>query len=272
MRLALTGASGFVGGFLAEGLRARGHRVTTLGRRGADLPFALGGTVPDLSGHDALIHAALEHVPGAYRGGEGDDPDRFVAANRDGSIALFEAARAAGLGRIVFLSSRAVYGPQPAGVALTEATPARPDTLYGEVKLDCERWLADCGVPAVSVRATGIYGPVPGHKWERLFADYLAGRPVAPRVGTELHGEDMAAAVALLLSEGAGVYNASDLLLDRRELLALVQARTGCPHPLPARADARGFNVMDTTRLEALGWRPGGWERLERTVDWWFRG
>lgn len=270
MKLALTGAGGLVGGFLADGLRARGHAITTLGRRGADLPFALGGPAPDFSGHDALIHAALDHVPGAYRGGEGDDPERFVARNRDGSIALLKAARAAGVGRIVFLSSRAVYGPQPPGAVLSEGTPPRPDTLYGEVKLACERWLEGCGVPAVSLRATGVYGPGPGHKWDGLFADYLAGRPIAPRVGTEVHGADLAAAVALVLSAGDGVYNVSDLLLDRRDLLALVQARTGCPHPLPARADAAAFNPMDTTRLRALGWEPGGLARLERTVAEWF--
>ena len=46
-----------------------------------------------------LVHAALEHVPGRYRGGEGDDPPRFWQLNVDGSVALLAAAREAGVAR-----------------------------------------------------------------------------------------------------------------------------------------------------------------------------
>ncbi len=230
-------------------------------------------------GVDGFVHAAFHHVPGKFRGGEGDDPETFRRLNVDGSLALFAAARKAGVERAVFLSSRAVYGTQPPGAMLTEETEPHPDTLYGEVKLDVERELAamadDAFLP-VSLRVTGIYGPAgPGraHKWAGLFADYESGKTIAPRVGTEVHGDDMAAAVRLMLEgdaeaiRAAGcLFNVSDLLLDRHDLLAEYARLTGCTRPLPERADASGYNAMDCARLKALGWTPRGRLDLQRLV------
>ncbi|MBA3323940.1 MAG: NAD-dependent epimerase/dehydratase family protein, partial [Rhodobacteraceae bacterium] len=236
MRVLLTGGSGRIGAFVAPALAAAGHAVIHLARRpplSPDwLPWDLAAPPPPLPPADALVHLAFDHEPGAYRGGEGDDPDRFLRLNRDGSIALVAAARAAGIARIVFLSSRAVYGDARPGETLRETDRPAPDTLYGAMKLDVERAVAD--IPGgVALRATGVYGLAPGateHKWTALFADYLGGQTAAPRIATELHGADLADAVLLLLAGPAPerVLNASDLTLDRHDLLAAVQARTGC--------------------------------------------
>ncbi len=143
---------------------------------------------------------------------------------------------------------------------LKESDAAEPDSLYGEVKLAAEEAL---GARGVSVRATGVYGGRP-HKWEGLFADYLRGAAVAPRVATEVHGDDLAAAIVLLLVRGeTGVFNVSDLMLDRHDLLARVQALTGSPCPLPPRFAGDPPGRMATCRLRLLGWRPGGWEKLD---------
>nr|WP_280517725.1 NAD(P)-dependent oxidoreductase [Falsirhodobacter halotolerans] len=252
----MTGGTGLVGRFLAQGLHKGGHDVTILSRTPPDLPgvrhrhYALGDT-PDIAA-DVLVHAAFHHEPGRYRGGEGTDPDGFRRANVDGSLRLF---RHFG-GRTIFLSSRAVYGDYPAGTVMSEDLPLRPDTLYGQVKAEVE------AEATVSLRATGVYGPGAGHKWEGLFADHLAGRPVVPRAATEVHGADLASAVLALLIRGQGAFNVSDLLLDRRDLLAEVSVITGCVHEPPARADAGRVNVMDCAKLKALGWAPGGWGRL----------
>ena len=263
MRIAVTGVSGLVGRFLVRGLDAAGHEIGTL-------PGWRLGQSAALEGWDALVHAAFAHVPGRYRGGEGDDPAGFIALNRDASLRLFDEARAAGVGQVVFLSSRAVYDGLPAGMPLPDGTPPAPASLYGRVKAETEAGLAALAAPdfrAMSLRATGVYGPGDGHKWRELFADYLAGRPVAPRVATELHGDDLAAALRLVLDRGAtGVFNVSDMLLDRRDLLAEVARLTGCRHELPARADAAQVSVMSCARLLALGWRPGGWDRLRASL------
>jgi UDP-glucose 4-epimerase len=255
MHVLVTGGTGAVGRFIVAGLRRAGHEVTLLGRSG-DIRWSLGEAV-NLPAADALVHAALDHVPGAFRGGEGDDPARFRALNLDGTLRLFDAA---GDARIVFLSSRAVYGDHRRGQFLKEADAAAPDSLYGEVKLAAEQALGPRGA---SLRATGVYGGRPD-KWAPLFAAYLAGEPVAPRAATEIHGDDLAAAVLHLLAAPAtGAYNASDLLLDRADLLARVRTLTGCPHPPPPRAEGPPPGVMATCRLRLLGWRPGGLSKLD---------
>lgn len=287
MRIAITGATGLVGRFVAEEALAAGDDVLSLSRGGprrgffsravTHIPFALDGPVPDLAGCDALVHLAFQHVPGRYRGGEGEDPHGFRRANLDGSRRLFDAARAAGVGRILFLSSRAVYGDYPAGTRLTEALSPRPDTLYGRVKHEAEVHLAtlhcaDCAT--ASLRATGIYGPAgmgQRHKWQDLFEDFLSGREIAPRVATELHGDDLARGVRILLDtqpEGLGGrgFNLSDLLLDRRDLLSAVAAMTGMSGRLPERSESGRVSEMDCSALRALGWTPGGLTQLYMTL------
>jgi nucleoside-diphosphate-sugar epimerase len=256
MHVLVTGGTGYVGRFVVEAARAAGHRVTLLGRRPAPdtLPWSLADTRPRLPPADALVHAALDHAPGAYRGGEGD-PARFRRLNLDGTRALFDAAPV----RIVFISSRAVYGDRRRGETLRECDPPSPDSLYGETKLAAEQALAERGV---SLRATGVYGGAP-HKWQDLFAAYLRGDPVPPRLATEVHGADLAAAVLLGLDAPPGVLNVSDLLLDRHDLLARVQALTACPHPPPPRFPGPAPGIMATDRLRALGWHPGGVPRLD---------
>ena len=270
MRVLLTGGSGAVGAFVAPALAEAGHETIHLARRppgpGAPfLPWSLADRSPDPPAADALVHLALAHAPGRYRGGEGDDPAAFLALNRDGTLALFDAARARGA-RVLLLSSRAVYGDARRGETLRETDPLAPDTLYGVLKAELE------AAANVALRATGVYGRPPDggpHKWEGLFADFRAGRPVAPRRATEIHGADLAAAILALLADPAarGPFNASDLLLDRADLLAAVAARTGCAHPPPPPAPGPSPGAMATDRLRALGWRPGGPARLAGFLD-----
>jgi nucleoside-diphosphate-sugar epimerase len=290
-RALVTGATGFAGHFVVENLLSAGYAIRAAARHKPErgffskpVEFKRFELDPDrdwrqlCADTDCLVHCAFDHVAGLYRGGEGDDPRAFRRHNLAGTIALFEAAKRAGVERAVFLSSRAVYGTHPAGVLLDEATEPRPDTLYGEVKLETERaiaTMADGRFQPVSLRATGIYGPpAPGtkHKWHDLFAGYLSGEEVSSRIGTEVHGDDLAAAVRLVLEADAKqltnaahhgdpsgfVFNVSDILVDRHDLLAAVKAQTGCPHPLPPTGDPQTFCAMDAKRLISLGWRPRG--------------
>ncbi|MBK1635617.1 NAD-dependent epimerase/dehydratase family protein [Rhodovulum adriaticum] len=285
MSLAVTGATGLVGRFFVEEALARGEPVAVLTRRApppgffsapvAHRPYTLGER-PDLAGHNTVIHCAFAHVPGRYRGGEGDDPEGFARANLDGSVALFQAARACGVQRVLFLSTRAVYGAYPPGTVLTDDMAPRPDTLYGQVKWQAEQALFAMAAPEfvpVSLRATGVYGPAgPGqrHKWADLFDDFRAGRPIAPRRGTELHGADLAEAGRLLRNAptetvSARAFNLSDILLDRRDLLALLAKAEGLSIPLPAPSDAP-VSAMDCNRMQQLGWVPGGLALLRNTL------
>lgn len=259
MRVALTGATGLVGQFVARRLLAEGHDLVALGRPspwgGAARPWRLGEPAP-LEGCGALVHCAFAHVPGRYRGGEGDDPEGFLARNLGGTLRLWD--EAAGL-RTVFLSSRAVYDGLSPGIALTEDLPLAPPSLYGRAKAEAERALHARG--GASLRATGVYGPpAPGqrHKWADLFEAFERGEAAAPAIGTEVHGDDVGGAVLLLLARGAsGPFNCSDLVLDRRDLLRAWSEASGVRGTLPPRSGAAP-GVMDTSRLRALGWAPRG--------------
>lgn len=261
MHVLVTGATGTVGRFVVPALLRAGHRVTTLGRTG-DIRWTLDAPAV-LPGADALVHLALAHAPGLFRGGEGDDPEAFRRLNLDGTLRLFDAA---GDARVVFLSSRAVYGDHRRGETLRETDLPAPDSLYGSVKLEAERALGERGA---AIRSTGIYGGRPS-KWDALFAAYARGDTIAPRIATEVHGDDVAAAVLLLLGSSAtGAFNASDLLLDRNELLSLVHAAVGGPSP-PPHAEGAPPGVPDCARLRRLGWQPGGWPKLQTTVAEYF--
>lgn len=287
----VTGGSGLVGRFIVDDLRKHGWTVTIAGRNAptaGDLPAGIGFQPLDLdpasdfsaatSGFDALVHAGFSHAAGRYRGGEGNDVRGFWDRNCLASQRLFEAARQAGIERIVFLSSRAVYGRQSPGLLLTESAPCHPDTHYGLAKYACEQHLSSLavqtGLTAASLRITGVYGmsrPGGTHKWEGLIKDYLAGRPVEPRPGTEVHGRDVAAAVRMVLTAprdtlADGIFNVSDLLLDTHDILLPVRRHLGCPHPLPERADAATYNAMETSKLGRLGWRPGGRPLFDRNM------
>lgn len=151
MKIAVTGASGYLGHFVLNGLKRAGHDVLALSRQPCSshdhVEYQL-GDAPDIAGMDAVVHCAFSHVPGKYRGGEGDDPDGFRMLNVDGSITLFQAAKAQGINRLVFLSSRAVYGPQDG--MLREDTPCAPrhplwpDQVGGR---SCLVGPCRCGVP-----------------------------------------------------------------------------------------------------------------------------
>lgn len=260
MKIALTGATGIVGGFVAPALVAAGHDVDPL-------PGFRLGDAPDLSAADALIHLALAHAPGRYRGGEGNDAAGFRRANLDGTLRLFDAAVRAGVGRIVFLSSRAVHDGHPPGLLADDLPPA-PTTIYGQVKAEAEAALATLPVIGTSLRATGVYGPGRANKWAGLFADFRAATPVQPHVATEIHGDDLAAAILRLLTaeNPPATLNAGDLILDRHDLLAQVAALTGCRHPLPPRADPAGLRVPECKGLLAMGWQPGGIGRLRHAL------
>lgn len=284
MKVLVSGGTGLVGRYIVEGLLEAGYQVIVGGRTppapdlfSRPVGFAALSLDPDIDQIEAFdnayffVHAAFDHLPGKYRGGEGDDPVRFRRLNLDGTVKLFETAKRAGTRRAIFLSSRAVYDGLSAGTALTESLVLTPDSLYGEIKLDGERALAALSGPGfvtASLRLTGVYGDLQPNKWDALFKDYLAGRPVPSRAGTEVHGRDVVAAIRLMLETETGkidgqVFNISDILTDTREILGNLPH---CPHELPPAADRRAINVMSSEKIRALGWKPGGMMLLGRTV------
>ena len=167
MRILVTGGAGYVGSISVERLLAAGHEVTVLdelstGHRasvaaGARLTigsYADNIVLRDLLRRDrieAILHCAARSLVGESMA----DPARYYRDNVAGGVVLLDAARDAGVNRIVFSSSAAVYGV-PASVPIEEDAPLLPVNPYGETKRTFEsalRWYAAAyGVRSVSLR------------------------------------------------------------------------------------------------------------------------
>jgi UDP-glucose 4-epimerase len=166
-RILVTGASGFIGRATVAALAAAGHEVRAATRRLPVPPFAPRVEVvahgdleapvdwtPLLAGIDAVIHlAGIAHV-------EGIATARYDRVNHLATVALARAAlaAAAGVERLVFMSSiRAQTGPAW-DIVLTEATEPRPTDAYGQSKLAAEKALLRSGLPATILRPVPVYG------------------------------------------------------------------------------------------------------------------
>ena len=287
MKVLVSGGTGLVGRYVVEDLLAAGYAVVVGGRNPPQAglfsrpvefrPLLLDPDLDQTAAFDDayfFVHAAFDHVAGRYRGGEGDDPARFRRLNLDGTASLLETAKRSGVRRTVFLSSRAVYDGLGDGLPLVETASLRPDSLYGEIKMLGEQVLSDLSGPGfvgASLRLTGVYGALRPNKWDGLVADYLAGIPVAPRAGSEVHGRDVGQAVRLMLETETArvsgeVFNVSDMVIDSHDLLDVVRAATQCQHALPSPADKAAVRAMATEKIRALGWKPGGESLFESTV------
>lgn len=132
----VTGAAGRLGGFLRTGLPPLGWRLRVLDR----VPFedpAAEVVIADINDPDALDTAmqgvvAVVHLAGI----PGEAPfDDICETNIRGTYQVFEAARRAGVDRVVFASSNHAVGFTPRQPLVTVETPIRPDTYYGVSKV-----------------------------------------------------------------------------------------------------------------------------------------
>jgi UDP-glucose 4-epimerase len=87
-----------------------------------------------MKGHDAIVHLAAFKAAGESM----EHPEKYALNNLNGTVNILNAATAAGIRRIVFSSSAAVYG-EPEYLPIDEQHPTRPENFYGFTKLDIER-------------------------------------------------------------------------------------------------------------------------------------
>ena len=153
MRLLVTGGLGYVGSFAARRLAADGHEVCILDdastghrRAAGSLPVVTAdcGDVPTVAGvlEHRRIEAVLHFAGLSLVGASAADPAGYYAANVGGALGLLEAMRRAGVGRIVFSSSAAVYG-SPEAQPIDESSPLAPVNPYGGSKAMVEAVLRD---------------------------------------------------------------------------------------------------------------------------------
>lgn len=165
--VAVTGASGFIGGRLAARLAGEGRAVRCLARASSDVSAleALGLPIAraDLGDARALERAldgAAAVVHCAALVSDWATTAEIEAANVAGTVNVLRAARAAGVARLVHLSTTDVLA-HPGGRAVPESgPPGRCVDLYGRTKLAAERAvLAAEGPERVVLRPATVYGP-----------------------------------------------------------------------------------------------------------------
>lgn len=172
MRLAVTGAGGFVGRALCRSLADGRLSVTACVRtgsapQGADREARIGDITDRqalavaFTGADAVVHlAGRAHV---MRDDAADPLAEYRRVNVEGTKAVCEAAAETGVRRIVFMSSVKVNGERSDGGPLTEDDPPCPEDPYGVTKMEAETALfasaAERGFEAVCLRPPLVYGP-----------------------------------------------------------------------------------------------------------------
>lgn len=147
MKIAVTGAGGFIGSALTQMLIGEGHDVLPLSRNEL--------SDPDFSSVETVIHcAALAHRTGAER----PDADTFDAVNHRLAVEVAANAKAAGVGRFVFVSTIYTIAGNP--LPLTPDMPLKPRDDYGRAKAKAEADLREInGIEIVIARPVLVYGP-----------------------------------------------------------------------------------------------------------------
>lgn len=189
MRLLITGGAGFIGSNLARACLTRGHEVVVIDDLSTgyeenlrDLDVRLvrasildaGGLSEAVSGVESIVHlAALGSVPRSIT-----DPIATHSANATGTLAVLEAARAAGVGHLVAASSSSVYGLNPA-LPKSEREWVRPMSPYAVSKLATEQYTLayqqSFGMRTLAFRFFNVYGPRQraGHAYAAVIPTFI---------------------------------------------------------------------------------------------------
>jgi len=272
LRIAVTGAGGFLGGALVRRFARAGHDVLALARRPiADLPARARAQIGDLTtlaafdgAVDATIHCAAEipaHCP---------DPTRLYEANVAACARAFAASAIAGATHVVFCSSMSAYGRIDTPVVDTSTPSIEPDA-YGRSKLEGERLLAEGarhGRPkhALALRLPGMVGAGAANNFlSQTMARILQGRPVtaanpdAP-FNNVVHADDLADFLLDWLvrpSDGfACVPLAARAPARLVDVLTRMVAAAGRSVPIEFAAGAKRPFTIATADAERLGYRP----------------
>ncbi|MEJ2758378.1 MAG: NAD-dependent epimerase/dehydratase family protein [Anaerolineales bacterium] len=172
MNFLITGAAGFLGSALANQLSREGHQVRGLDDLSTGEPQALfedvhftRGDVNDrpklwtlLQDVDCVYHLAAR----VFVAESMLYPREYNAVNVGGTVSLMEAMRDVGVGRVVFISSGAVYGDQQEQ-PVNEQMPTQPHSPYAVSKLAAEYYIntigALWGIDTAILRVFNAYGP-----------------------------------------------------------------------------------------------------------------
>jgi UDP-glucose 4-epimerase len=268
MRILVTGGAGYVGAVSVERLLDAGHDVVVLDDLStghpAAVPAAAGlveGSFGDeelvvglLAGEriDAVLHCAARSLVGeSVR-----EPERYYRANVVGGVALLEATRRAGVRRLVFSSTAAVYGI-PESSPIIEESPLRPINPYGETKRAFEgalrAYAVAHGLRSVSLRYFNVAGATESNGEDHEPETHLVPRILAAAEGRDeltIYGDDYPTPDGTAIRDYIHVADLADAHLAALEATNPADPRTGAT-PEDARAvvcnlgNGDGFSVRE---------------------------
>ncbi len=289
LNVLLIGGCGFIGSHVADSLLAAGIRIRVYDRRPEPFRVPLPGVeyvMGDLSDTaqlyeamnrmDAVVHLVSTTVPATSN----LDPVADITGNLVATVRLLETARAAGLRKLVYLSSGGTVYGIPRTDPVAESHPLQPISSYGIVKVAIENYLHMehhlHGLQYTVLRASNPYGPRQGHTGiQGIIGTHLwriaRNEPIeiwgdGSVVRDFIHVRDLAdLCVAALRSDATGCFNAGfgtgtsvrDVV---RYISQAVQSSGGDP-VMPTYKPGRSFDVprvvLDNTRARTeLGWTP----------------
>lgn len=209
MRVAVTGASGFVGGAIHRGLEERGHEVIGLSRRGPDIVWDIAlGPLPNAPPVDAVVHCAALVRDARMQPG-------FTSVNVEGTRNVLQSFPDA---RIIHMSSASVYDPWVSHEQVREDAPPPSRWLngYGESKRAAEEIVVRLRPDAAILRPHAVYGPGDTTLLPRILRARIGRRQLAVGDGrnrltlTAIANLVDAVQAALLCPGAAGPFNIGD--------------------------------------------------------------
>jgi UDP-glucose 4-epimerase len=175
MRVAITGVAGFIGANLARTLIEAGHQVVGID----NLAYGVKEHIPDgvhfhladirdpgivwlFDGADVVFHLAAKNCISDCQ----KDPVETADINVAGTVNVFEAARKAGVGKVIYAESSALY--EGSAILPTPEADVRPQSIYAVSKLAgrhfAEAYKRSYGMTLTALRYFCVYGPIQDYR------------------------------------------------------------------------------------------------------------
>jgi nucleoside-diphosphate-sugar epimerase len=267
MRIAVTGAGGFIGSHLVPRLPEFGHEVVEISRnKGYDLNDW--ESVKDIPPCNVLIHlAAKTFVPDSF-----NNPREFYQTNTNLTINALELARK-WKAKVIYMSSY-FYGP-PQYIPVDENHPLNPHNPYAQTKYMseelCKAYSRDFDVPVIAFRLFNIYGP--GQTGSFLIPEILEKIKKGGKISLKdprpkrdyIHVADVISAIEAALENsntGFKVFNlGTGQSVSVEELVSTIQILSPKNFEIEYTHEYRKGEVLDSVAsvqaaLEILNWKP----------------
>lgn len=307
-RVLVTGAGGFIGSHLSEGLAEAGAKVRAMVHYNAlatwgwldgsplrDELEIVRGDICDrdsvreaMDGVEIVFHlAALIAIPYSYQA-----PASYLRANTEGTMNVLQAARELGTGRVVHTSTSEVYGTARYA-PIDEAHPIQGQSPYSASKISADKFAeafhCSFGVPVVTVRPFNTFGPRQSARAviPTVISQCLTGCPTI-RLGSLHPTRDMnyvsntvegfLAAASAPAAVGRTFNLGSNREIAIGELAQLIIRLTGASATIesegqrlrPEKSEVERLLADNRLAREVLGWEPVVTleEGLEKTIAW----